>query len=333
MLDDRKSIVLGVLIEEYIRHGEPVSSSAVLERSGLGVSSATIRNDLAALERDGFVSQPHTSAGRIPTSKGYRHYVDHVEPARLRAATRVRIQDFFSTVHVELGRLLKATSDLVADVAHYPAVVLGPGLAGDRIRGCHVVQMGERSALVVLVTDRGNVSQELVALPDVAGPEDVAAAERALVDLLVEHSVTEAAGKLPAVLEEISGPVATVLEAAFEAALRTTESTRSLYVGGTSQMAGVWEDLGAVHRVLEVLEREAMLLSVLASAEPGTLIRIGEELPPGWGGDLAVVSSSYDVGGEPAGTIGVLGPMRMDYRRTVKIVEEVRDGLADRLGS
>lgn len=333
MLDERKSVVLAILIEEYIRNGEPVSSATVLERSNLAVSSATIRNDLVALERDGYVAQPHTSAGRVPTTKGYRHYVDHVEPTRLRAATRVRIQGFFSTVHIELGRLLKATSDLISDVALLPAVVLGPGLAGDTIRGSHVVQLGDRTVMVVLVTDRGKVSQELVNLTEPAGPDTVGHAEEALASLLENRSIDEAVQLLPAALAEHTGPVAAVLEAAFDAAIRTQESTSSIYVGGTSRMANIWEDVSAVHRVLEVLEREAMLLSILAAAEPGTLIRIGEELPVDAGIDLAVVSSTYDVGGRPAGTIGVLGPRRMDYRRTVQIVEEVRDGLADRLGS
>ncbi|MDH3308636.1 MAG: hypothetical protein OEO77_14115, partial [Acidimicrobiia bacterium] len=249
------------------------------------------------------------------------------------AATRVRIQGFFSTVHIELGRLLKATSDLVSDVALLPAVVLGPGLAGDTIRGSHVVQMGDKTVLVVLVSDGGKVSQELVNLAEPAGPDTVKDAEQALADLLANRSIDEALKLLPDTLAERPGPVGAVLEAAFDAAIRTQESTSSIYVGGTSRMAAIWEDVSAVHRVLEVLEREAMLLSILAAAEPGTLIRIGDELPVDAGMDLAIVSSTYDVGGRPAGTIGVLGPRRMDYRRTVQIVEEVRDGLADRLGS
>lgn len=135
MLDERKAEVLRVLVEEYISSGEPVSSRAILEHSKLDVSPATIRNDLSALDREGLAIQPHTSAGRVPTSRGYRYYVDHLTPRRLRAETRDRIQGFFSTVHQELGRLLKSTSELVADISKYPAIVTGPGMAGSMSTG------------------------------------------------------------------------------------------------------------------------------------------------------------------------------------------------------
>ena len=114
MIDDRKARVLQALVEEYIRTGEPVSSHAILERSALDVSSATIRNELAKLESYGFVAQPHTSAGRIPTHQGYRYYVDHCSPARLRSATHYRIRSFFADVHREVSKLLKETSGLVS---------------------------------------------------------------------------------------------------------------------------------------------------------------------------------------------------------------------------
>src|SRR5665811_1431517 len=109
MLDDRKARILQALVEEYVISGEPVSSQAILERSGLNVSSATVRNELARLESYGFVGQPHTSAGRVPTHQGYRYYVDHCSPGRLRTATHVRIRSFFSEVHREVSRLLKET--------------------------------------------------------------------------------------------------------------------------------------------------------------------------------------------------------------------------------
>ncbi len=177
MLDERKAAVLIALIEEYIRRGEAVSSTTVLETSGLSVSAATIRNDLAALEREGFVTQPHTSAGRIPTAAAYRWYVDHAQPDHLRQPIQIRIRDFFATVHLELGRLLKATSDLVSEVTTYPAVVLAPNLSGETVRGVNLVRMGSRSVLVVIVTNHGRVSQEVVTVDTVVDNEAVRAAE------------------------------------------------------------------------------------------------------------------------------------------------------------
>ncbi len=331
MLDERKAVVLGALIEEYIRRGEPVSSTAVLEVSGLNVSPATIRNDLAYLEREGFAIQPHTSAGRVPSAQGYRWYVANSEGAALRAPTRVKIHEFFSTVQMELGRLLKATSDLVADVTSYPAIITGPGLRGETVRGVHLVQLGARSLLVVLVTDEGRVTQEVIHLSAEVQDRFVDEAALALSKLVVgikidEVDVTELAPDAPDLVKEMVRESVGVLS-------RSQESTRELYIGGTSRMASIWEDLRSVHRVLEVLEREAMVLSMVTSHEPGTLIQIGEEIPVEGASDLAVVSASYDLGNKPGGSVGVLGPMRMDYKRTISVVEEVRDNLADRLGS
>lgn len=332
MLDERKAAVLIALIEDYIRRGEAVSSTTVLETSGLSVSAATIRNDLAALEREGFVTQPHTSAGRIPTAAAYRWYVDHAQPDHLRRPIQIRIQDFFATVHLELGRLLKATSDLVSEVTSYPAIVLAPTLTGETIRGLNLVRMGSRSVLVVIVTDHGRVSQEVVTTEGEVDDEAVRAAESALAALLVGSAPDAPGDEVEASRSSLAGRSLAVFDAAFEAASRGEAPQRAIYVGGTSRMANTWEDLGSVHRVLEVLEREAMLLSIMASAASGTTIQIGEELPVEGAANLAVIASSYDVGGG-RGRVGVLGPLRMDYRRTISVVEEVSDNLADHLGS
>ncbi|MEX0946767.1 MAG: heat-inducible transcriptional repressor HrcA, partial [Acidimicrobiia bacterium] len=133
MLEERRSEVLRALVEEHIRTGEPVSSRSILQHSAISVSTATIRHDLAALERDGFVVQPHTSAGRVPTSRAYRYYVDHLGRGRLTSTSQARIVGFFSTVQLELSNLLKATSQLLAEVAHNPAVVVRPSIGGEHV--------------------------------------------------------------------------------------------------------------------------------------------------------------------------------------------------------
>ena len=164
MLDDRRSQVLQALVEEYISTGQPVSSRAVLVNSGLNVSSATIRNDLAKLESYGFVTQPHTSAGRVPTPAGYRYYVDHCSPSKLRNATRERIESFFAGFHEELGKLLKQTSGLLSDISHYPAIVIGPGFGDEIVHGLHLVHLDGPVVMVVTVGESGRVGQEVVKL-------------------------------------------------------------------------------------------------------------------------------------------------------------------------
>ena len=332
MLDDRRSQVLQALVEEYISTGQPVSSRAVLVNSGLNVSSATVRNDLAKLESYGFISQPHTSAGRVPTPQGYRYFVDHCSPARLRSATRVRIESFFTDVHHELSRLLKETSGMLSDISHYPAVVIGPGLGTESVSGVHLVHLGDSVLLAVIVAHSGRVSREIVRLSFDPTDNDLARAEALLERCYADASLEDGAD---AVKQISAGDVPTKVRAIVNAVAgslrRSEESTSDIYVGGTSQLAALWEDLAAMSAVLGLIEREAVLRDILESDQAGTAVRIGSELNMD-DVDLSVVSTTYEAGEHGSGRIGVLGPMRMDYRRTIKIVEEVGDGLADSLG-
>lgn len=329
-MDERKAEVLRALVEEYITTGEPVSSRAILERSGLPVSSATIRNDLAALEREGYVVQPHTSAGRAPTAKAYRFYVDHCSPARLGPSTRARIHRFFANFHQGLTELLKSTTELLSEITHYPAVVVSPGWAIERIRGVHLVSLGPQVLLAVLVSNRGRVTQELLRLEDDVELGDVVDAERALAELFDRGPILEAVGEVDEICRPLSASVASLVREVVDAVGRVERDQRDVFVAGTSQMAKVWEDIAAVRSVLELLEREAAVMSILARAGSGILI--GEELSVGEDVDLAVVSTTYQMAaGE--GTVGIIGPMRMDYRRAMSAVEEVGDTLEESLGS
>ncbi|GIU92297.1 MAG: heat-inducible transcription repressor HrcA [Acidimicrobiia bacterium] len=327
---DRRHEILRALVEEHIRTGEPVSSRAILEATDLGVSSATIRNELAALEREGYCVQPHTSAGRIPTAKAYRYYVDHVSPTRLGGSTRQRIARFFSSVQLELGRLLKATTELLSEITHYPSVAVGPGPVGERVKAVHLVQIGAKSVLLVAVTESGRVVQELCRLDRSITPSELEEAERILARATVGLDFGQATSvEIP--LAELAPEVRETVSVAREALTRAARGTAEIYVGGTRQMATVWDNLATVHRVLEVLEREATLLDILARA-PGTTIQLADELDMDEGLDLAVVSSSFEAGSSE-GRVGVIGPMRMDYRRVISAVESVSRELGERIGS
>jgi heat-inducible transcriptional repressor len=324
--DDRRNAILRALVEEHIRTSEPVSSRGILDSTGLQVSGATIRNELASLDREGYAVQPHTSAGRVPTAKAYRYYVDHLSPGRPRTGIQNRVAEFYSTMHLELGKLLKATTELLTDLTHYPAVAIGPGPSGERVKAIHLVQMGAVTALVVVVTESGRVSQELLRLDHPVTPTELDRAEEYLAKVMVGSDL----GSWPAETQpELAPAELGVISVARDALSRAASQSAEIYVGGTRQMATVWDNLSTVHRVLEVLEREASLLEIMARNH-GTAIQIGEEL--GDDVDMAVVSSSFESG--PAeGRVGVIGPMRMDYRSVISAVETVSRELGDRVSS
>lgn len=333
MLDDRRSIVLQALVEEYIRTGQPVSSRAVLEHCSVDVSSATIRNDLAKLESYGFVAQPHTSAGRVPTPAGYRYYVDHCSPTKLRNATRERIESFFADFHEELGKLLKQTSGLLSEISHYPAVVIGPGFGNEAVQGIHLVHLGGSVVMTVTIGVSGRVGQEVVKLPFTPTDRELDEAEHLLASSFESETLTggaEAIGRLPK--GQIPDRILRIVRAVAATAGATQNATREIYVGGASQLTALWEDLAQVHTMLELLEQDTYMRQLLGDDSEGTSVRLGSETDVA-DADFAVVSKAFDAGNRGRGRVGVLGPMRMDYRRTIRIVEEVGDGLEDSLGA
>lgn len=326
MLDERKAAILGALVEAHIATGEPVSSRAVLDDARLDCSSATIRNELVVLERLGYVAQPHTSAGRLPTDRGYRYYVDHLSPGLLRSSERGRIDAFFSSVHAEFDRILRATSDLLSEVSEYPAVILGPGLRGHLVRDVHLLPVEPGVVMMVLVTDGGRVFQAVVRPATPVTPAEIEEAIASLEPALAGHVLGD---DLVSPTEGLSEPVAGLVALSVRAIGASLDRGRDIYVGGTSRMVELWEDLAKLHRVLGLLEREAAVIQLLDDRSEGTTVRLGPEIQAAEQ-DLAVVSSGYQAAGS-RGRMGVIGPMRMDYRRAIRAVEEVSDALGDSL--
>ncbi|MFZ0012668.1 MAG: heat-inducible transcriptional repressor HrcA [Acidimicrobiia bacterium] len=325
MLEDRRSEVLRALVEEHIKTGEPVSSRAVLERSKLSVSAATVRNDLATLEQEGLVLQPHTSAGRVPTVAGYRYYVDHLGPGRLRQAAQAKVSHAFSDVHLELSKLLKATSDLLVEITDLPSVVVAPGLARESVRAIHTVQVSNDQVLVVVVTEGGRVVQQRGRVRVPVTPLEIEEAQQLISDAVVGRELGATPNLDSASGEGLSKPVHEAVLTITDCLHLAGSGSSEMFLGGTQRMAQVWQDLSTVQRILEIMEREAEVLSLMAAA-PGTSIQLGNDL------DMAVVSKSYESGGE-GGSIGVIGPMRMNYRRVISAVEEVTRELEEQIGT
>jgi heat-inducible transcriptional repressor len=332
MLDDRRARILQALVEEYIRTGQPVSSRAILEASELQVSSATVRNDLAKLESYGFVEQPHTSAGRVPTHHGYRYYVDHCAPARLRSATRMRIESFFTDVHRELSKLLQETSGLLSDLSTYPAVVVGPGLGDEKVVALHLVPLSPSVVLAVTIAESGRVTRDVVRLSADYSDADFGRAETVIDKLYRRRTLADGRAQVKSVPSgDLSENVRRIVRTVADTLASTETSTQDIYVGGTSLLAELWGDLAQVHSMLALLERDSVVRQMVDDPGAGTAVRIGAELNLD-GVELAVVSSDYEAGDHGMGRVGVIGPMRMNYRRTIKIVEEVSEGLGESLG-
>jgi heat-inducible transcriptional repressor len=329
MLDDRKTAILSAVVQEYIATAQPVGSSHIASASGIGVSSATVRNEMAVLEQEGFLIQPHTSAGRIPTDKGYRFFVDHLaSPTTLDAAVTRQIGDFFTAAHGRLEEMLYQTSDLLTRLTRNAAVVLGPKSEAATIRSAQLVRLSSTAATVVLVLGNGTVEHEIVEIDDRTTD---AALDTASARLAANLSGSTLAGliAIPA-----SDDVAVDnLCASAVSALRDASTDDHVYVGGASTVAEAFEAVEVVRQVLQTLEQQFVVVSLVRDlVDRGMSVAIGGEHGVEPLAACSVVVAPVVVDGEQVGSVGVLGPTRMNYPRALATVDVVSERLGRRLG-
>jgi heat-inducible transcriptional repressor len=321
MLDERKAAILRAVVEEYIETAQPVGSGSVAPQ--VRASSATVRNEMVLLEQEGYLRQPHTSAGRVPTDKGYRFFVDTIAaPSKLAAGEIEQVRTFFDAAHGELEHLLHDTSRLLSDLTHYAAVVVGPDHETATIRSIQLVGLTPRAALLVVVLSTGAVEKHTLELADDTGDERLAAATAHL----GAHLLRLPAGQVPKSLGGTGDAVTDRVCAEALAALRTSDDGDggTVFVGGTARMAGAFDAVDTVREVLSILEQQYVVVSVLRDVlDRGLQVAIGTETGLVPLSECSLVVAPYEVEGETAGSIGVLGPTRMNYPQALAAVAVV----------
>jgi heat-inducible transcriptional repressor len=333
-LDERKAAILRAVVEQYVETAQPVGSQSVTQSTGLGVSAATVRNEMSVLEREGYITQPHTSAGRVPTDLGYRYYVDHLAGAtQLAAPERRRIADFFTSATLAMDELLSQTSQLLARVTAHAAVVVGPESQAVVVRSANLVQLQPRVLLAVIVLSNGSVEKEVVPLDADAGEADVAAANAQLAQLLDGRRRSDLPDGLPA---DATGRAPELVRAACRALREhiAYHDNEPLYVGGVSRLAAEHDAFVTTNtaRLFELLEQHVVLATLMRELlGPGLTVRIGSENARADLQECSLVLAPYLVAGEVVGTLGVLGPTRMDYRRAQAAVATVSQQLGKQL--
>lgn len=339
-LDDRKAEILRAIVSHFVTSGEPVGSKTLVERFGFDVSSATVRNEMAALEDAGFIYQPHTSAGRIPTDVGYRYFVDQwASNTRLPAAVARRVEQFFGEPRWELEEALRQTASLLSKLTDHAAVVFAPALERSVVRHVELVRLGVGRAMLVMVADTGRVDNHLMTAPE--SMDDVQLAQtaemltRVLAGVPIEKApdtITQAVDRFPLELKEAVATVARVLGQ--EIAEREEQG---FFLEGTANIVDEqkFSDLETVRQVIEALEHRRMLLEVLAEALAvgGVSVRIGSENEVEEMQVCSVITAPYGSEGQAIGSLGIVGPTRMDYRRTIPAVYEVATNLGRMLSA
>ena len=328
-LTGRQRAILRGVVEEYVASRQPVGSRTLLERVGLNVSPSTVRGELAELERLGLLTHPHTSAGRVPTERGYRYYAD-----RLLEGLDPQPGGFpldLTTARSEVDSALQATSEMLSAVTRLLALVSAPPLGTATVRHVEVLLLQPQIALVVVITSSGTVTKRAFTFED---PVDAGLADWAA-SYLNERLAGTDLGALTLqsklLLPELSNTERECLESiapVFSDLPETLEDT--LYIDGTSRLLSGTNDVSEMNELLRMLERRVTLLSVLRSAlrEPAVYLRIGAENQAPELHSASIVAANYGLGHRTLGAVSVIGPVRMDYRRAILSVREAAKALS-----
>lgn len=335
-LDERKQKVLQAIILDYIATADPVGSRTIARKYDLGVSSATVRNEMADLEELGLIEQPHTSAGRIPSQLGYRYYVDFLMQ---REPITGEIKEFIRSVLVnrmkETDTIIQVSSKLLSQLTNYTALVLAPFFGKNKLRHIQFLRVEPYRAVVIIVLDNGHVEHRVIEVPEELRDEEY----QIITNLMNEHlqGLTLEQWR-PKVLQDIYNElnfkkdlIKNVLEQVEDSL--SVEREQKVFLGGTLNMLNQpeFKQIERVKALLELLEEEKVLKEVLLPDEKGLAVKIGSENRHLGMKDCSLITATYELNGKIIGTIGLLGPTRMEYSKAVSIVEFLTMALTEGL--
>lgn len=326
MLDTRKAAILYAVVEEYICTAQPVGSARVSDSAGVDASPATVRSEMAALESQQYLGQPHTSAGRVPTAKAYRFFVNQwrERPPELAAANRRQLDNFFAAGRDEVESLLSGTAGLLSDLTDSAAVVVAPSPAAAKVRSAQLVELSAGTVMAVAVMSSGVVEKRNFSVPCDTSHEVVEDASRRLSERIVGRALCEVEG-----CSEGEDP----LIAAAVTALRDAAEQSEVFVGGAWKLAGALAAAEQLSSVLSLLEEQFAMVDLMRRViERGNRVAIGEETGLASLSDCSIVLAPYSADGAAGGAIGVIGPTRMDYPQVLSAVAAVSEHLGPALG-
>ena len=333
MLSERQKMILRMIVEDYIQSAEPVGSRSISKHVDMGLSAATIRNEMADLEEQGYLEQPHTSAGRVPSQQGYRYYVDHLLQLgeRLKQEEISKMKMLFSERVDEIEKVAQQTALYLSTFTQYTAVVLGPQVYDNTLRSLQVVPITEHSAVLLVVTSTGQVQNKTVSFPDDISLSQVEQLVRLLNEKLVGIPIYQMRSRI---FEEISREVARQMRD-FEEAQRildrllnviVSEKDGKVFLGGTTNMLlqPEFHNVEKAKSVLSWLEHHDLVSKALLQESKWSAplsVRIGGENELSMLQNCSLVTATYRIGEDPVGVIGIIGPTRMEYGRVIRVLD------------
>lgn len=327
MSEERKLDVLRAIVEDYVATQEPVGSRSLLERHKLGVSPATVRNDMAALEDEGYLTQPHTSAGRIPTDKGYRMFVDRLATVKALSPAERRAIETFLGGAVDVDDVVQRSVKILAQLTNQVAIVQYPSLTRSTVRHIELVALEGSRILVVVITSSGRVEQRIVELVETPSEDLLSNMRSRITRATLGERLPEASLKLSELIDTFDlndRPVVTSIVTTLSQTFSNERSDARIAVGGTANLARFGNDFDTtIKPVLEAIEEHVVLLKLLGEATRDLSVRIGAETGNENLSSTSVISTAYGPDDLALATLGTVGPTRMDYPATMAAVGAV----------
>lgn len=333
MLSERQRMILSAIVEDYIRSAEPIGSRSISKRDDVSYSPATIRNEMSDLEEMGYLEQPHTSAGRIPSHKGYRYYVDHlVREGNLSSHELDVVKMFFAGKVQEMESVIQHVAGVLSGLTNYTSIVLGPEVFSSTLKHLQIIPINIHTAVAIMITNTGHVENKTVTIPEGMSFSDIEKVVNVLNDKLKNIPLIEFKSKL---YSEVSSELAKVTAgytewlSMIEGVLQNDETNR-IYVSGATNMLmqPEFKDVDKVKTILDLFEETRILLQVVAPSQSGIQIKIGAENSVEAMNDCSLITASYSIGDQMLGTIGILGPTRMEYAKVIRLLDHISKNMA-----
>lgn len=339
MLTERQRHILSAIVDDYIRSAEPIGSRSISKRGDVGFSPATIRNEMSDLEEMGFLEQPHTSAGRIPSHKGYRYYVDHLMIYSHLAKYEVdTLKRFFTDKMQEMEQVIQQAAMMLSQLTHYTSIVMGPEMIGTTLKHLQIVPLNERTAVAIVVTNTGQVENKTVTIPDGIPMSEIEKFVNILNIRLKNVPLFHFKSKLyTEIAAELSSHVSGYEELLnmLNQVVDRGEEER-IFLGGTTNMLiqPEFKDVDKVKNILDLLAETPKLIQLFegTTEASGIQVRIGKENNMEAVNDCSLITASYAVDGQLLGTIGILGPTRMDYAKVIQVLDYLSKDLTQLMG-
>ena len=336
LMDERKFMILQAIIDDYITTAMPVGSRTISRKSGVGYSPATIRNEMSDLEELGYLAQPHTSAGRVPSYKAYRLYVDQlIKVAKLSMEERERMNSYMDVRTGQVEALIRRAAAVISDATQYTSVIVAPQLSTLRIRNLQMVPVSDTLALMVIVTNVGIVKDTVIRVPEGMSPDVLYELSRLLTEQLADKPIEDVRQLFAELIRDMGEHRRLLAEAmlVIEDKMRMTDAS-DIIVGGGANMLSYpeYQDMNKARNFLSVLESRDKLRRALSAGDGMELsIRIGPENELPELRDCSILTATYHAGDQSTGTLGIIGPTRMDYSRAISVIKYMGMALSELL--